>query len=159
MQSKEKVVFKPNFSTKAKGMQVLTVADICISDLEKLVKRYGFLYLQEKIELGDRDYGVAFMGNDYIGAYARVAGKNAWNTTTQDGGHYEACQLDESIVEVARKAKNVFDLDFCSVDVALVNGQPMVFEVSAFGGFNGLLKGANVDAAKLLAQKIYDDLD
>lgn len=159
IKDKHKVVFKPNFSTKAKGMEVIDSDSVREKDLNNLKADFGFLYLQEKLNIGDRDYGLAFIGDRYIGAYARVASKESWNTTTKDGGHYASCDLSEDIIAVAKKAKNTFNLDFCSVDVAIVNNKPVVFEVSAFGGFNGLFKGANIDAAELLAQKISSDLN
>lgn len=159
LRNKKKVVFKPNFSTKAKGMQVLSSSKVSLEDLTTLKKQFGFLYLQEKLDIGDRDFGLAFIGDKFIGAYARVASKSSWNTTTKDGGHYAACELNDEIISVAQKAKSAFNLDFCSVDIAIVDDKPLVFEVSAFGGFNGLLKGANIDAAELLAQKISSDLN
>jgi ribosomal protein S6--L-glutamate ligase len=38
-------------------------------------------------------------------------------------------------------------MDFTTVDVAESASGPIVFEVSAFGGFRGALEGAGIDAA------------
>ena len=38
-------------------------------------------------------------------------------------------------------------MDFTTVDVAETADGPIVFEVSAFGGFRGALEGAGIDAA------------
>ena len=38
-------------------------------------------------------------------------------------------------------------MDFTTVDVAETPDGPIVFEVSAFGGFRGALEGAGIDAA------------
>ena len=38
-------------------------------------------------------------------------------------------------------------MDFTTVDVAETTDGPIVFEVSAFGGFRGALEGAGIDAA------------
>ena len=43
-------------------------------------------------------------------------------------------------------------MDFTTVDVALTADGPVVFEVSAFGGFRGASEGAGIDAAALYAE-------
>ena len=45
------------------------------------------------------------------------------------------------------RAQAPFDMDFTTVDVAETSDGPIVFEVSAFGGFRGALEGAGIDAA------------
>ncbi|MCK5438072.1 MAG: ATP-grasp family protein, partial [Desulfobulbaceae bacterium] len=50
--------------------------------------------------------------------------------------------------DLAYKAQSLFGLDFTCVDVALTSAGPFVFEVSAFGGFRGILEAGNIDAAK-----------
>ena len=42
-------------------------------------------------------------------------------------------------------------MDFTTVDVAETADGPIVFEVSAFGGFRGALEGAGIDAAAAYA--------
>ncbi len=152
------VVFKPNFSTKARGMEVLKKDEVSTAHLEALKKQFGVLYLQEKMELPGKDLGVVFLGKKYLGTYARVAAKDSWNTTTKDGGHYGAFEPSEAVLALAQKARDAFNLDFCCVDVAETPKGHIVFEVSAFGGFSGLLKGAGIDTAAALSQQIITDL-
>jgi ribosomal protein S6--L-glutamate ligase len=52
----------------------------------------------------------------------------------------------------------VFGLDFTSVDIAETDQGPVVFEVSAFGGFRGLLEGCNIDAAAAYAGHMVKEL-
>lgn len=147
-------VFKPNFSTKARGMEVLRKGDVTIDKLDHLKDQYGLLYLQELVDLPGEDYGVVFLADEYVGTYARVGSKDSWNTTTQDGGHYEGFEPSEEILALAKKAQKVFDLDFCCVDIAKTNLGPIVFEVSAFGGFKGMYKGVGINSAEMLSQYV-----
>lgn len=151
-------IFKPNFSTKARGMEILKPSTE-ISHLEQLLNKYGTLYLQELMQLPGKDFGVVFMANEYIGTYARVGNKDSWNTTTQDGGHYESFEPNETILNIARKAQQVFNLDFCCVDIAETPSGPIVFEISAFGGFSGMYKGAGINSAALLSKYVLQNLN
>ena len=53
------------------------------------------------------------------------------------------------MIALAQKAQALFGLDFTCVDVALTKAGPMVFEVSAFGGFRGIHTARGIDVADL----------
>jgi len=143
-------VFKPLFSTKARGMRVID-ADrpdkfVC-SEIEDFRRRNPMMYIQRKLDLSGRDLGLVFLGGDYLGTYARVSQDDSWNTTIHSGGRYEAHTPPQEIIDLAHRAQAPFDMDFTTVDVAETADGPIVFEVSAFGGFRGALEGAGIDAA------------
>ncbi len=48
---------------------------------------------------------------------------------------------------MVRRAQVLFDLNFTSVDIVETPDGPLVFEVSAFGGFKGLTVARNMDGA------------
>ena len=50
-------------------------------------------------------------------------------------------------------------MDYTTVDVAETEHGPVVFEVSAFGGFRGALEGAGIDAASLYADHVITSLE
>ncbi|SEF84455.1 GAK system ATP-grasp enzyme [Marinobacterium lutimaris] len=154
-------VFKPLFSTKARGMCVLggEQSDAELRDAIAAFKADNpMLYIQRKIELSGRDLGMVFLGGQYQGTYARVSQSDTWNTTINSGGRYEAFEPDAELIELARRAQEPFGLDFTTVDVALTDNGPIVFEVSAFGGFRGALEGAGIDAAGLYADHILQQV-
>ncbi len=144
----ESAVFKPLFSTKARGMRVLRSHD---TDLQSKVRAFRELnpvmYIQKMVDIPGKDLGIMFLGGEYVGTYARVSGRESWNTTTKSGGHYEAHDPSEEIIELARKAQSLFDLSLTAVDVVETAQGPMVFEVSAFGGFRGLRESGGIDIA------------
>lgn len=143
-------VFKPLFSTKARGM--------CIIDsdqpekkikaaIEDFQRSNPMMYIQRKLNLSGRDLGMVFLGGDYLGTYARVSQDDSWNTTIHSGGRYEGYSPPDEIIDLAYRAQAPFNMDFTTVDVAETPDGPIVFEVSAFGGFRGALDGAGIDAA------------
>lgn len=142
-------VFKPLFSTKARGMEIIEAG----TDAPERVQTYQeaghrVMYIQQLVELPGQDLGIAFLGGEYLGTYARVANKDSWNTTARAGGHYEPYHPSDEVIELARRAAQVFDLDFTSVDVAECADGPIVFEISAFGAFRGLIEAAGIDVAQ-----------
>jgi len=153
-----RAIVKGLYSTKARGMLVLSADD---PELEaKLVAFRAadnpVVYIQKMLKLPGRDLGISFLGGEYLGAYARVKGGDAWNTTIHSGGHYEAYEPSREIIELSRRAQSLFNLDFTGVDVVETDQGPMVFEVSAFGGFSGLRDGCQVDAAGRYADYVVE---
>jgi ribosomal protein S6--L-glutamate ligase len=152
-------VFKPLFSTKARGMTLMDAAEGEAALRQKIAAFKAdnpVMYLQQKVNLSGRDLGMVFLGGTYLGTYARVAQTDSWNTTILHGGKYEPFEANAELIELARRAQEPFDLDFTTVDVGLTDAGPIVFEVSAFGGFKGALEGAGIDAATLYANHVIE---
>ncbi|MEJ1376406.1 MAG: GAK system ATP-grasp enzyme [Candidatus Sedimenticola sp. (ex Thyasira tokunagai)] len=154
-------VFKPLFSTKARGMCVID-ADQSDSEIRTAIEVFQrsnpMMYIQRKIDLPGRDLGMVFLGGKYLGTYARVSQSDAWNTTIHSGGRYEAYSPPDEIIDLAYRAQAPFGMDFTTVDVAETAGEPIVFEVSAFGGFRGALEGAGIDAAAAYTEYVLEKL-
>ena len=143
-------VFKPLFSTKARGMSIIDAdrsEDALATAVREFQRNNPMMYIQRKLDLSGRDLGMVFLGGKYLGTYARVSQDDSWNTTIHSGGRYEAYTPPDEIIDLAYRAQAPFDMDFTTVDVAETGEGPIVFEVSAFGGFRGALEGAGIDAA------------
>ncbi len=155
-------VFKPLYSTKARGMAVIESGrpkDDIRRDVEAFKAENPVMYIQRKLDLPGRDLGMVFLGGKYLGTYARVSGGDAWNTTIHGGGRYEAHEPPKETIRLAARAEALFGMDFTTVDVAESADGPVVFEVSAFGGFRGAKEGIGIDAAALYAEHILKTLE
>jgi tetrahydromethanopterin:alpha-L-glutamate ligase len=155
-------VFKPLFSTKARGMCVLSATQ-SDKQLEKEIQEFQLenpmMYIQRKLDLSGQDLGLIFLGGEYLGAYARISGdKQSWNTTINSGGYYATYTPSEEVIAIADKAQSLFHLDFTTVDIAETKEGPIVFEVSAFGGFRGAQEGAGIDTANRYADYVLDKI-
>ncbi len=140
-------VFKPLYTSKARGMFVLKDSPDARAAIEEYRGKNQIMYIQKTIELGELDLGIAFLGGEYLTTYARCKTNGAWNTTTVSGGKYRAYEPSPKIIELARKAQEPFNLDFTCVDVAITEDGPYIFEVSVFGGFRGIQETSGIDAA------------
>ena len=154
-------VFKPLFSTKARGMEIIGADqpdDAIHAAIARFKSENQTMYIQRKLDLSGQDLGMVFLGGSYLGTYARVSGGDAWNTTINSGGKYAPFDPEPAVIEMATRAQALFNLDFTTVDVALTDQGPIVFEVSAFGGFRGAKEGAGLDAAGLYADHALKEL-
>nr|MBF0221930.1 GAK system ATP-grasp enzyme [Desulfobulbaceae bacterium] len=154
-----KAVFKPLYSSKARGMEVISDVPDAASQIAAFKEKNTFMYIQKKIDLGGRDLGVVFLGGKYLTTYARCNTGTSWNTTTTSGGKYEAYTPHPSLIQLAAKAQSLFGLDFTCVDVVETANGPVVFEVSAFGGFRGITTTSDFDPASLLVDYVMETID
>jgi len=155
-------VFKPLYSTKARGMCVISASDGAQqvrARIEAFRAGNPVMYIQRRIDLPGRDLGMVFLAGDYLGCYARVPRGDAWNTTIDSGGRYASHQATPLEIDVAHRAQALFGLDFTTVDVAQTDDGPVVFEVSAFGGFRGAREGIGIDAARLYVDHVVNSLE
>jgi tetrahydromethanopterin:alpha-L-glutamate ligase len=157
----ESTVFKPLYSTKARGMMLIDDKqgpDQVQQAIQTFHRDNPVMYIQQRLELPGKDLGMVFLGGEYLGTYARVGSKGSWNTTINSGGQYQAYEASEQLIDLATRAQAVFDLDFTTVDVAETAQGPVVFEVSAFGGFRGALKGIGINVAERYVAHMLKEL-
>ncbi len=154
-------VFKPLYSTKARGMCVID-ADMDGDAIDEAIRAFQkdnpMMYIQKKIDLPGRDLGMIFLAGEYLGTYARVSKGESWNTTIHGGGKYAAHEPDQSVIDLAERAQAPFNMDFTTVDVAETAEGPIVFEVSAFGGFRGAQEGIGLNAADLYVDHVIREI-
>ena len=155
-------VFKPLYSTKARGMCVINHTDGDQAIRNQVVAfqtENPVMYIQRRVDLPGRDLGMVFLAGNYLGCYARVPQDDAWNTTIESGGRYAAHQATTQEIELAHRAQALFGMDFTTVDVAETQEGPIVFEVSAFGGFRGAREGMGIDVAELYVDYVIKTLE
>ena len=150
-------VFKPLFSTKARGMVVIDADDPEQQRIEQIKDFHAdnpMMYIQKKMDLPGQDLGLVFLGGEYLGAYARVSEGGSRNTTIHHGGRYAAAEPDASWIEIALRAQALFNMDYTTVDMAETEQGPIVFEVSAFGGFRGAKEGLGINVAERYVEHV-----
>ncbi|MDR3640052.1 MAG: GAK system ATP-grasp enzyme [Humidesulfovibrio sp.] len=164
-----RAVLKPLFTSKARGMALLDAEALDASEIATALEAFRavnpVMYIQQAVELRGQDLGVCFLGGEYLGTYARrktpggsPEGETVWSTSTVNGGRYAAFDPPREIIDLARRAQEPFGLDFTCVDVALTETGPYIFEVSAFGGFRGLLQARGLDVAQLFTAHVLREL-
>lgn len=152
-------VFKPLYTSKARGMEVIDDGPDALARIADFHAHNPVMYIQQKIDIPGRDLGIVFLGGQYLTTYARCStDASSWNTTTASGGKYAPAQPEPELIDLARRAQALFGLDFTCVDVVETAQGPLVFEVSAFGGFRGILEACGMDAAGLYADYVLEKI-
>jgi ribosomal protein S6--L-glutamate ligase len=154
-------VFKPLFSTKARGMIVVNADDPEAGRRQQIVDfqaGHPMMYIQKKMKLPGEDLGMVFLGGEYIGAYARVSQGESWNTTILNGGRYAVAEPPDDWIEIAQRAQDLFNMDYTTVDMAETEDGPIVFEVSAFGGFRGAREGLGINIAERYLDYVLEQI-
>lgn len=155
----ERAVLKPLYTSKARGMVLVDGGPTARQVVEQFkAEGHRTIYVQKLLDLPGKDLGLVFLGGEYVGCYARVAREKSWSTSTSLGGKYEPHDPEPHLIELARRAQAPFGLAFTSVDVAVTDDGPVVFEVSAFGGFRGLWETRKIDAAQLYADHVLKQI-
>ncbi|MEO5343855.1 MAG: GAK system ATP-grasp enzyme [Gammaproteobacteria bacterium SHHR-1] len=148
-------VFKPLYSTKARGMRLIHAQDKNRKAAVREFKRLNpMMYIQQWLKLPGRDLGMLFLGGRYLGSYARVGQNGSWNTTINSGGRYARAEPEAELIDLAQRAQDLFGMDFTTVDLAETEQGPVIFEVSAFGGFRGAQEGLGINAAAAYAEHV-----
>lgn len=163
-----RAVLKPLFTSKARGMALVDADALDAGELARAVEGFRaqnpVMYIQQALDLRGQDLGVCFLGGEYLGTYARRKGPGSdehgqgWSTSTASGGRYAPFDPPQDIIDLAWRAGAPFGLDFTCVDVALTASGPYVFEVSAFGGFRGLLAARGIDVARAFTAHVLREL-
>lgn len=155
-----RAVFKPLFSSKARGMAVIEDGP----DMAEHIADYKaagnqVMYIQQMVSHtgGQLDLGVSFLGGRYLATYARQGSGKSWDTTTRTGGRYVPYTPSQEIIDLAHKAQALFPgMAFTCVDVVETPDGAAIYEVSAFGGFRGLLEACGLDAAEAYTDHVLE---
>ncbi len=156
----DRAVFKPLYSSKARGMTVIEDG----ADAREEIADYKaagnqVMYIQQMVDhaAGHLDLGVSFLGGKYLATYARQGSGTSWDTTTRTGGRYIPHEPSQEIIALAHKAQALFPgMAFTCVDVVETPQGAAIYEVSAFGGFRGLLDACGLDAAGAYADYVLE---
>lgn len=102
-------VFKPLFSTKARGMLLLEAgAPDAAARIAAFRAENPVMYIQQKQDLSGQDLGMVFLDGQYLCTYSRVGQAGSWNTTIHAGGKYAAFEPDAALIELGRRAQAPF---------------------------------------------------
>lgn len=150
----ETAVYKPRHNTSGAGLSLLKAGDPALrTALQQIAKHEGFpFYLQQFIPGLDRDLRVVIVGDEILGAYARLALPGKWQTSPRFGGRYAACPLTPELSHLAREAASACEIEFATVEFAPTPDGLLVYDVNPFASFVGLQEACGVHAGQVLAR-------
>ncbi|MEM2051514.1 MAG: lysine biosynthesis protein LysX [Candidatus Caldarchaeum sp.] len=103
-------------------------------------------FIQEYIDLPNRDIRTLIIGEDVIGAMYRYRPSNDWRTNIALGGEPVSAYLNDELVDISLKAARAVNGEVISVDIfETTDGSYLVNEVNGVPEFKGLMQATSVD--------------
>ena len=146
----EKVVSKPLFGYKGKGIQQFSKGDE--AKLVDLVEEQGLAYLQEFIASENpRDIRAFVVADRMMGAIYRVAPPGHWISNLARGGHAEPCPLSDELEDLALRANQAVGTIYSGVDLMETSEGLKVIEVNGTPSGKGIFEALGADVTEAIA--------
>ena len=102
------------------------------------------------------DYRVIVIGHKVV-AYMKRENKNSYLSNLATGGTASVVKLPQEYLDVAIKASEILDLDYCGVDILIgPNNEPILSEVNSNAFFEGIEKTTGVNVAGTYAKYVLE---
>lgn len=139
-------VAKPIFGSRGRGIALVSTATAAAA----AVSAGGLGYLQEFLPHAGWDVRVLVIG-DQTFAMRRIAAAGEWRTNISLGGRPEAFAPPTGWLELARRAAAAVGANVAGVDILPTDDGPVVLEVNAVPGWQGLQAVTEIDLAHEIA--------
>lgn len=114
--------------------------------------RHDPAYIQERLPIS-RDVRVVVIAREPVCAYWRIPPAGDFRSNVAQGAAVDFTNVPDAAVELAVEAARLGGLDEVGVDVAMVEGRPLIIEFNMKYGRKGPLL-AGVDVVELVGRKI-----
>lgn len=137
------------------GIGVLKADDVNSAEsiIESFQKLKHRVLLQEFIEESKgADVRVLIVDDEIVGVMQRQAKPGEFRSNLHRGGSSFVVSLNEEEKRIAKKAAKILGLSVCGVDMLRSNKGPLILEVNASPGLEGIETTTNVDIADKIVQ-------
>lgn len=149
------IVIKLVNGTHGLGVMLAEQKKIAESIVEAFHKTKQKVFLQSFIEeAGGADVRVFVVNNEVVGVMKRQAAEGEFRSNLHRGATSEVIELTESEKQVARKAARVMGLKVAGVDMLQTSKGPLVLEVNASPGLEGIETTTGNDIAGKIIQYV-----
>jgi ribosomal protein S6--L-glutamate ligase len=146
------IIYKPILSSMGRGSLKFDDVDLAYNAYRTLDRLYHPLIIQGYIENPGRDIRVFIIGDECVGAVYKYLPEGQWKSNVAQGGKMVEEEMESEIIELGFKATKAMGLDYCGVDILESKDGPVVLEVNASPGWQGLKQATGKDIADLLVK-------
>ena len=144
------VIYKPILSSMGRGSMKFTDQDLAYNAYRLLDRLQHPLILQKYVENPGRDIRVFIIGDKVVGAVYKYIPEGQWKSNVAQGGKMVEEKMSDEIIEMAFNATRAMGLDYAGVDLLESKEGPIVLEVNASPGWQGLKGATGKDVAELI---------
>ncbi len=145
------LVLKPLFGSQGKGVRLLQTKDTLPVPMLQHVD--GVYYLQQFIRSAEvsHDYRVMVVAGKAVAAMKRQGA--SWVNNVASGAQCERIELSQTLAQLAVKAAEAVQIDYCGVDIIQAEGGEFyVLEVNSIPAWRGLQSVTDFNIAELLVK-------
>lgn len=159
------VIIKLLEGTQGVGVILAETQKVAEAIIETLQSTKQNVLVQKFVkESRGRDIRAFVVGDEVVAAMRRRAAGSEFRSNVHRGGTTEAVELDESYVRTAVRAAQIIGLRVAGVDMLEGADGPVIMEVNASPGLEGIEKATGIDVAGAIVQYLeehvsFDDLD
>ena len=146
------IIYKPILSSMGRGSMKFDDTDLAYNAYKMLDRLYHPLIIQGYIENPGRDIRVFVIGDECIGAVYKYIPEGQWKSNVAQGGKMVEDEMPPEVIELGFKAARAMGLDYCGVDIMESSEGPVVIEVNAAPGWQGLNEATGKDVAELVVR-------
>ncbi len=146
------VVYKPILGSMGRGSMKFQDTDLAYNAYRTLERLQHPLFIQKYIKNPGRDIRVFVIGGEVAGAVYKYLPKNSWKSNVAQGGKMVEEAISEEIINLALKATEVMELDYAGVDLLEGPDGPVVLEMNASPGWQGIKSATGKNFAELIIE-------
>jgi RimK family alpha-L-glutamate ligase len=141
------IIYKPILSSMGKGSMRFENTDLAYNAYKMLDRMQQPFLIQRFIQNPGRDIRVFVIGGKIAGAVYKYIPEGGWKSNVAQGGKMVEEKISQDILELGLKATKAMKLDYCGVDIIEGTEGPVILEVNAAPGWQGLKEATGLDIA------------
>ncbi len=146
------VIYKPILSSMGRGSMKFDDPDLAYNAYRLLDRLHHPLILQKFVKTPGRDIRVFIVGDEVAGAVYKYIPEGQWKSNVAQGGKMVEEEMTPEIIDLAFRATKAMGLDYSGVDLLESPEGPIVLEVNASPGWQGLKRATGKDVAELIVE-------
>lgn len=148
----KEVIYKPILSSMGRGSMKFSDADLAYNAYRLLDRLQHPLILQKYVKNPGRDIRVFIIGDLVVGAVYKYIPEGEWKSNVAQGGKMVEEEMSPDIIDMAFNATRAMGLDYAGVDILESPEGPIVLEVNASPGWQGLKGATGKEVADLIVE-------
>ena len=146
------VIYKPILGSMGRGSMKFTDTDLAYNAYRTLDRLQHPLVIQKYVKNPGRDIRVFVIGGKVAGAVYKYLPDNNWKSNVAQGGKMVEEPINEEILKLGVKATEVMGLEYAGVDLLESPEGPLVLEVNASPGWQGIKSATGKDFAQMIVE-------
>lgn len=146
------VIYKPILGSMGRGSMRFQDTDLAYNAYRTLERLQHPLLIQKYVKNPGRDIRVFVIGGKVSGAVYKYLPDNSWKSNVAQGGRMVEEAISDEILKLALRATKVMGLDYAGIDLLEGPDGPVVLEVNASPGWQGIKSATGKDFAEMIIE-------